>query len=464
MSTRRDFMIGGSAAILAGAAPRVAWAATQADVIVIGAGLAGLFAAHRLENAGLKAIIVEAEPRVGGRLHTLDDLPGHPDAGGIQVGSGYRRLRDIADDLKVPLIPGGDEIRATPLYRIGETTLTADRWPSSPANRLSDAERAIAPAALGGFYGAKLAKLAKPEDWMKADTIRALDMPWSAKLAELGASAEARRLIAANLNGNSLETLSALHVARSAAIFRAGPGPTFTIGGGSQRIPEAMAKALGSPIRLSTPVRAIREEQDGVTITLANGERLHARHAICTIPFSAMGRIKLDKPDPVLRRALKGLAYTRGTFIYIRASEPFWKSDGFPETLWTDDPLLGRVFVLGSDPPMLKIFATGAVSAALDRLAPKRAMTETVRRIETARPAARGKLTPLKLWSWQKQPHAGGIYHHLSPGMAPTMATLAQREGGRLHFAGEHLAISNSGMEGALESGDRVGRAVAART
>ena len=109
--SRRTVLTGSSAAIIAGAAPRSAWGRTEADVVIIGAGLAGLYAAYLLEVGGLKCVIVEGEHRVGGRLHTLDDLPGKPDAGGIQVGSGYKLLRAIADDLKVGLTASGNEPR-----------------------------------------------------------------------------------------------------------------------------------------------------------------------------------------------------------------------------------------------------------------------------------------------------------------------------------------------------------------
>lgn len=64
------------------------------DVAVIGAGLAGLHAARACEAAGLKVVVIEAERRIGGRLHTLHDLPGAPEAGGIQVGAGYTRCRN----------------------------------------------------------------------------------------------------------------------------------------------------------------------------------------------------------------------------------------------------------------------------------------------------------------------------------------------------------------------------------
>ena len=70
----------------------MAWGQTECDVAIIGAGLAGLQAAMICESAGLKVSLLEASNRIGGRLFTLDDLPGRPEAGGIQIGGGYRRL------------------------------------------------------------------------------------------------------------------------------------------------------------------------------------------------------------------------------------------------------------------------------------------------------------------------------------------------------------------------------------
>lgn len=101
--SRRSILVSGPAAVVAGLAPRAAWGSTAYDVVVIGAGLAGLHAAQLLEQAGLKVAVVEAERRIGGRLHTLDDMPGRPEAGGIQIGQGYRILRGIAARLGVAL-------------------------------------------------------------------------------------------------------------------------------------------------------------------------------------------------------------------------------------------------------------------------------------------------------------------------------------------------------------------------
>jgi monoamine oxidase len=463
MWSRRSVLAGGSAAIIAGAAPRVAWGKTEVDVAIIGAGLAGLYAAQQLEAAGLKCVIIEGDSRVGGRLLTLDDLPGAPDAGGIQVGSSYKLLRAIADKVKVELNPVGGESRSV-LYRINGTTVRDSEWTASPANRLRGVEREKPPVTLAGLYNAQFAKLEQLTNWLDPAAQAQYDMPYAQMLTQLGASSEARRLIEANLNGNALQSVSALHIARAAAIFRAGAGPISTIKGGSQRLPEAMAKVLKSPIRLNTRVLGIAEESDGMTLKLSGDQTLRARHAICTIPFSLLRGIPITGlEDTELRRAITTLPYTRACFVYLKASEPFWRKDGLPETIWSDDPMLGRVFVLGDDPAMLKVWIAGPHTPGFDRLRPDAAAAKVIAQIEAARPSAKGKLTALKTFSWQKQKFASGIYHHLGVGLSGPMAYAAQREGKRLHFAGEHLAIAASGMEGALESGQRVAKLIAER-
>jgi monoamine oxidase len=291
----------------------------------------------------------------------------------------------------------------------------------------------------------------------------ALDISYAQALRQAGASNEAMRLIEANMNGNTLAGMSQLSIARTAAIYRAGPGPTATIRGGSQRLPEAMARTLKTPIRLGQVVTAIREESEGVTIQTSRGS-VRAKYAICTIPFAALRHIPIESYfDLATSTLIPSLPYTRASFAYLSASEPFWKSDGLPDTLWTDDPFLGRVFVLGDNPPMLKVWTVGAGADLLDRTSPSLAATEIIARLEKARPSAKGKLKLERIFSWQKSPMARGIYHHIGTGQAATLATASKGEGRRLFCAGEHLAQASSGMEGALESGARLARIIAAR-
>lgn len=461
--TRRSFLAGSSAAILASAAPRMACGRTVADVAIIGAGLAGLNAARICEAAGLSVVVVEASQRIGGRLHTLDDLPGAPEAGGIQVGAGYTRLHTIAGELGVGLTSSagaGAGRTSTPgnLYSINGATMPPDAWPTSPANLLQPDEHDTEPAALLRHFARAFPRLPSVQAWL--DAAPETDISVEQALTAAGASEEALRLIETNFNGNALASMSQLHLARTFAIYASQPGPISTIAGGSQRLPEAMAAALQGDVRLVSSVLGIREEAGRVTLHLAQGS-LTASHVICTIPFAALRHIPIETQlSAPAARIIAELPYTRASFAYLSASEPFWQDDPYPDTLWTDDPLIGRVFVLGSDPPMLKLWTNGAGADLFDRLPPETAKRAIVERIEAIRPSAGGKLKVERLFSWQANPNARGIYHHIGTGMASDLADTTRRSGARLHFAGEHLAQLSSGMEAALESGERAAHTV----
>lgn len=465
MLTRRQWLLGSSAALVAAAAPRFAWGKTTADVIVIGAGLSGLNAALILEREGLKVTVLEAQHRIGGRLWTLDDLPGRPEAGGQTIGASYGRVRSMAARLGVglvdePIVTGVTDRRGA-LYRINGATVRQQDWAGAAANLTEGDERAVGPAALGGFYDGKMERLTDREGWLDPAVIQRLDISLAEALTRAGASAEARRLISANLNGNGIHSFSALQAARASAILRAGPGATSSVAGGNQRLPEAMAAALRNPVRLGETVAGIREEPGLVRISLASGHTLQAPHVICTLPFAALRQLPVEGAfGPAVATDIAALGYTRASFVFLRAKTPFWQHDGLPDTVWSDDPLLGRVFVASQDPPVLKTWLYGPFADHLDRLPEAEAVAETIRRLEAARPSAQGQLSLARVFSWCKVPWARGIYHHMMPGQGASHAAAVNAAGRRLHFAGEHMARVHSGMEGAMEAGERIARRV----
>ena len=460
--TRRAIIGGMSAGLVACAAPRSSWGTKDADVVIIGAGLAGLHAAQILEDAGKKVLIVEGNNRTGGRVHTLYDLPGSPDAGGIQIGTNYRRFMSIAERLGVELYLPGPRVPGS-LYNIRGQSMTAAQWPTSPQNMLDEAEKKITPDALFPLKMRALPPLAEPIDWMKAESAR-LDISVREFLQSQGASAEAMRIINTNINGTSIDSLSALHVAKTFAIYRQGATAQIKyVRGGTQRLTDAMTAALSSEIMLNSAVAAIAEEDDLIRITLANGRRIVAGQVICTAPFAAIRNMPIDAPIlPSMRQMIVNLPYTKASFAYLQATDPFWKNDGLPGDIWSDDPFIGRVFVLGDDPAMLKVWINGADAEALDKMPEEAAAAKMIAQIEAARPSAKGKLSFVKLWSWQKQRFAGGVYSHMGVGQQAALAEAAQYVGKRLNFAGDHLAQAGSGLEGALESGELAARNILA--
>tara|TARA_R110001599_G_scaffold132983_1_gene310337 strand:- start:57255 stop:58598 length:1344 start_codon:yes stop_codon:yes gene_type:complete len=439
---------------MACAAPRGTWGAKDADVLIIGAGLAGLHVAQILEDAGKKVLVVEGNNRTGGRVHTLYDLPGSPDAGGIQIGTNYRRFMSIAERLGVELyLPDARSPGA--LYNIGGQSMTAAQWPTSPQNKLAEAEKKITPDALFFNKMRGLPPLVQPIDWMKAESHK-LDISVREFLQSQNTSDEAMRIINANINGTSIDSLSVLHVAKTLAIYRQGASAQIKyVRGGTQRVTDAMAAALSSEILLNSPVAGIADEGDLVRIRLADGRRFVAGQVICTAPFAAIRDMPIEAPiPPAMREIIAQLPYTKASFAYLQAKDPFWKEDGLPGDIWSDDPFLGRVFVLGDDPAMLKVWINGADAEALDKMPEGAVGAAIIARIEAARPSAKGKLSLVKLWSWQKQRFARGVYSHMGVGQRAALAEAAQYAGKRVNFAGDHLAQAGSGLEGALESGE----------
>ncbi|MBL8644436.1 MAG: FAD-dependent oxidoreductase, partial [Rhodospirillaceae bacterium] len=124
-------------ALAAVAGTRTVRAATpQADVLVIGAGLAGLRAAHDLQDAGVTVQVIEGRKRAGGRVLSLTDIPGNPEAGGNGIGAGYGRMIDSAQRFNVKLENIAD--RAPVIFQrelvLGNEIIKEADWEKHPRN------------------------------------------------------------------------------------------------------------------------------------------------------------------------------------------------------------------------------------------------------------------------------------------------------------------------------------------
>ena len=95
-SRRRVLKSTAAAAALAVTAAKPLRAATESDVLVLGAGLAGLRAAVDLEDQGVKVQVIEGRNRAGGRVLSMTNIAGNPEAGGTGIGAGYGRMIDSA--------------------------------------------------------------------------------------------------------------------------------------------------------------------------------------------------------------------------------------------------------------------------------------------------------------------------------------------------------------------------------
>lgn len=459
---RRSLLLTGLAASVA----RPARAQARSDVIVIGAGLAGLSAALTLQDAGARVVVLEAQDRPGGRLRTETGGGLTVDVGAVEVGPHYRRLRAWATRFGVQIRPitrrfGGFG------YAIGDRLIRAADWPSSPANLTVGTEREIAPAALEARLLRPLSPI-RTVDQAADPVLAAFDRPAADLLAGAGVSAEAIRLMDRWTNVPSLAGASALGLFREAARSPNAPPPTGPetageIVGGSATLPAAMAAALAEPVRYGARVAAVSQTRTGVEVRLISGEALSAGHIIVAAPLTAVAGIAFDPPlPPDQAAAVTGAVYARVTQIHLIPEAPFWEDDGLPPSLYVDGPL-ERVFAVETEAGVERLvcWINGDGAVPWDAITADDRVAFALAELARVRPASAGKVRGAFSWSWAG-PLSGGIRHAPRPGEALTLGPALQRPQGRIHFAGEHVRREEHGIEAACETGERAAGAILA--
>lgn len=428
----------------------------EREVLVLGAGLAGLCAALTLESQGHAVTVIEARERVGGRVLTLDELPGHPEAGANIIGPNYGRVIRSARLTGTRLAPPPRGSGGMGLM-LGGQVVDRAAWGDSSLNSLPAEWRSITPDRLGSML---LADHPLEHSWAWRQPVLAeRDRSASAYFRSLGLDDAALSWIDANNSyGNRLEDTSILALWRvQASIARAIAmrQPVYEVAGGNLRLPEALAGLLRQPPQLGEQVVAIRQTASAAEVECRSGQRHRADAVICTLPLPALRRLTLEPALPTEQaKAVQEVGYHKVTQAHVVCDTAWW-GDG-PASWWTDGPL-GRVFTRQAKEGHFNLtcWINGDDCDRYDTLSPADAEDLVMHDFHAAFPAARGHVRLGRLVRWRQDPWAGGTWAIWKPGDIAQFADLLQQPADRLFFAGEHTAWSHSGMEGAMASGER---------
>jgi monoamine oxidase len=476
--SRREVIVGAAAAALATEAAtgtatartRSAQAARRADVIVIGAGLAGLAAASDLAHAGHSVAVLEARDRVGGR--TLNHPVGHGEVvevGGQWVGPGQDRILARAKGLGITTFKTYTKGNQVFDYQGTQTHFTG-LIPPLPAADAAD-------------FANLLAAL------IKLTPSVPLDKPWTAPdaLALDGQTLETWKLANSSTPGARFlldlatesvfaaepRDLSLLH---ALFYFHSGDGVinlTSTAGGaqdarfvgGSQLVSVRMAQRLGARVVLNAPARRIQHAGRGVTVTTDTGIWRGKAVIVAMAPTMA-GRIDYDPPLPGLRDQLTQRV-PQGSAIKYEAvyPKPFWRAAGLSGYANSDRSPIRLTYdnsPPGATPGVLLGFATGQDARRLTSMgagARRRAVLASFTRLFGARAA---HPTTLIEHNWSEEPWTRGCYEgYLPPGVWTDYGAALRAPIGRIHWAGTETSEVFMGyMDGAVRSGERAAAAV----
>lgn len=464
---RRHFIAGLGAASALALLPACATgrrdAASVRDVVVVGAGLAGLAAAHQLEAGGARVTVLEASSRIGGRLHTVVRDGLRFEIGGVEVGTGYARLHAHARRVGVGINP--PSVARPPSsgmgYQLGDGIIPAAGWADSPFNTLAGRERDLPPTML---LATALNELALPgiDSWQDPARL-ALDVPLASLLSARGWSDTAIGLMDIGNAYSSLHTVSALDVLRRDALRRHGAQGTGWVDGGSQALPEAMAAALATEVVTGAQVVSVQTSARGVQLRCADGRRFDASHVVMALPGKPLARIAIDPAPPAAQQAIwAGRGGNAVTTVHLKPTRPFWEDDGLPLWLWGTG-ILQRVFAVPGDDGRINrliVWLNGAIAQTADRMDRQTRIDWVINEFARVRPASRGALVALETRSWGSDPLADGAFPEILPGRFAQTRQWLNTPFGRLHFAGDQTQLEVPGMEAAVQSGERAAAAI----
>jgi monoamine oxidase len=495
--TRRSFLAAAGAGALgvhaasAGAAPRdllpiaptcpgtARGGGAFADVLVVGAGFAGLAAARRLAAAGASVLVLEARDRVGGR--TLNASLGDGkviEVGGQWAGLTQTRLLELAAEVGVETFP---------TYTTGDNLLHYEggllRYDGASAVALPPIPEADLNEFLTVAFG-ELDPLARRIP---------LDAPWSAPDVDVHA-----------LDGQTAETWKLEHFRTAGARFlfdlsveavfaaeprdisflhllfylNSGGGLTPLVSvkdgaqelrfvGGSQLVAQRLAMPLGRRVVLGTPVRRIVDLGDSVAVE-ADRQVFRAGRVVVTLPPTLCGRIEYAPSLPSARDQLTQ-RFPMGSVIKCQAvyDAPFWREAGLTGQVTSDTGPVKITF--DNSPPdgtpgVLLGFVEGEEARRWSGrpVAERRAavLESLARYFGDAALAARDYVER----DWSTDPWTRGCYAGFLPPGALTSYGPALREPiGRIHWAGTETAdVWNGYIEGAVRSGERAAGEVGA--
>jgi monoamine oxidase len=409
---------------------------SEVDVAIIGAGAAGLGAAHALQQSKLSCIVLEARDRVGGRAHTIQASP------------------DVTFDLGCGWLHSADENSFVPIAEQLRFEIDKNRppWREQAYNKaFPPQERTEFIAALDAFYD-RAEEAAKQAEQSGRDVAANLYLEpgnrWNPMIDA----------ISTYINGCELDRVSILDMDAY---------EDTEINWRVRRGYGALVAAYGASVPLALNCAVTLIDHSGKRIRLETSQgTLIADRVIVTVPTNLIAdeAIRFHPPLPAKVDAARGLPLGLADKVVLALDD----NDALPKdgslrgaTMRT---AMGTYHLRPFGQPCIEGFFGGRFAQSLEDAGPGALAAESINEIVGfLGNDYRRRLKPLSESRWAHDPFARGSYSHALPGHSGDRAVLAAPVDGRLFFAGEATSPGLfSTAHGARDSGERAGQEVLA--
>lgn len=451
---RRLLSLGLAAGALVAPAPFAA----QPPVVVIGAGLAGLTTAYRLQQAGLEPLVLEASDRVGGRARTASYPNGVHAEAGLQEYWDTNPAVGLARELGVPLTD------AAPAYC--SLILGKQLYPF-----LEDTDAQLIAKILGpdnaGF---------QTWDHRMIDLYhRSMQRPLPADVTALQAvsfgewlehdadlSPKAKQMVRTVEFATEADRISALEGVLEWHLYAGDGAKCYLAKAGNQALPEALAKRLGSHVKLGMAVTRIAQQPDGMDVTTRDGHTFHASRVVSTMPLFKLKDLAITPALPAdVRRGIDTLRFGDYCSVQVRlakAAEPLWHRAGQDVTPILTGGLLSMVSVAsGSDEDVVNVVSKADGARRLNALNDDAARQVVLEELERLWPGVGSHVRGMAFVKYR--PHAIASWP-VGRSRLDALSDAVRRPIGRLYLAGDFTEGTHS--DGASWSAVRVVRQICA--
>ena len=429
------------------------------DVVVVGAGLAGLSAARDLALGGADVLVLEARDRVGGRVEQVSVDDGRPvQLGGEMIGRAHTAYLGLVEELGLTLDSTYTAVAGATTYDLVDgVKRSQDGFPFETAAERADYER------VERLFG-ELAGTVDPDDpWSHPDAARLDGVSWAGWMRSVDALPSTLRAVEAGalaLAAGSSERTSLLSELRKAAavgddgFYSYDLWECFQVAEGSAEVALRMGAELGERVRHGAVATAISVSSGGCRVTLGSGEEVRAEAVVCALPVSVLHGVAIEGVSPERLASLRAQRQAQAAKIVTVYDRSVW-SDLDANGLSEGELLLSSTWpqrdgvLSGLIPPERVTWL--AATADEHRLRVLHAELERMYGSDAARP----RHSFLRMWALD--PFTRGYTTHWWPGDVLRVGSLHGT-----HEAPFYVCGSDQWVAGYMEGAVRTGRAAAA--